>query len=226
MRSTSRPSAPVRFGSLEVLPLATPGGYGTGRTDFPGGSADDLYHSVHEVLYRLPPETRVFVGDDYLPGGRAPAHQSNDRFLMLIDNISLPLLGGALIGLSATLLLCSHGRIAGISGIASGLVNPWVSRSEHLFRFWFLGGLVMAGVIGFWLLPSQFGVGPQAATPVIALAGLLVGFGSRLGSGCTSGHGVCGISRGSARSLVATATFLTTGALTVALVHWLAGGSS
>ncbi len=132
------------------------------------------------------------------------------------------LLGGALIGLGASLLMLSHGRIAGISGIFSGALDP---RAEDKgFRLSFLAGLVLAGVLARLLhapaLPS--------ATPSLlvgGVAGLLVGYGTRLGSGCTSGHGVCGLSRLSLRSLVATLTFIATGVLTATVLRVLRGGS-
>jgi uncharacterized membrane protein YedE/YeeE len=132
------------------------------------------------------------------------------------------LAGGALIGLAASLLLIGQGRVAGISGIAS---NALLGRSgDRAWRAAFLSGLVLAGVASASLAPGAIGHS-QRPLVVIALAGLLVGIGTRLGSGCTSGHGVCGLSRLSPRSLVATLTFLLTGAATVALVRWLGGGA-
>ena len=133
------------------------------------------------------------------------------------------LLGGVLIGLSASAMLFLHGRIAGISGIAGGLVNP--KRGDTAWRLYFIGGLVAAGIIAALLAPSQFQVGIERSSWAVAIAGLLVGFGSRLGSGCTSGHGVCGITRFSPRSSIATATFLTTGAIAAFVVGHLFGGS-
>ena len=126
------------------------------------------------------------------------------------------LLGGALIGLGASLLMLSHGRIAGISGIFGGLFDP--AGEEKGFRLSFLAGLLLAGVLARLVHPSTL----PTATPglvVGGVAGLLVGFGTQLGSGCTSGHGVCGLSRLSKRSLVATLTFIATGMLTVALLR-------
>jgi uncharacterized membrane protein YedE/YeeE len=130
--------------------------------------------------------------------------------------------GGMLIGLGASLLLLGIGRVAGVSGIAGhGLFG---GRGERGWRVAFLVGLVAAGGAMSWMVPAAFGASPRAL-PGVALAGLLVGVGTRIGGGCTSGHGVCGISRLSSRSLFATLTFIATAALTVALVRWLGGGA-
>lgn len=123
------------------------------------------------------------------------------------------LLGGSLIGLSAMLLLLANGRIAGISGMAGGLLN---GPRDPAFtqRAVFLVGLVCgAGV----LLESGLGESVELVTrvPLLALAGFLVGLGTRLGGGCTSGHGVCGLARRSARSLWSTLTFMGVAMLTV-----------
>jgi len=127
------------------------------------------------------------------------------------------LTGGLLIGLAAALLLLFNGRIAGISGILGGLIdaNP---ISERLWRGAFIIGLVCGAAVYSWIhggLPLQL----QVRSSGLLLAGLLVGFGTRLGSGCTSGHGVCGLARRSPRSLVATATFIACGMLTVYLTR-------
>ena len=130
------------------------------------------------------------------------------------------LLGGALIGLAAVMLMALSGRIAGVSGIAARLLPPY-EDNEFAGRLAFIAGLVAAPVCVLIVsgnLPEQT---IEAGTAVLVVAGLLVGFGSVWGSGCTSGHGVCGIARLSVRSLVATATFMTTGAATVFLMrHW------
>ena len=129
----------------------------------------------------------------------------------------LPALGGGLlIGLSAAMLLLLNGRIAGISGLVAGLARPGARwRADAAF----LIGLVLGPPL-FALLAGHWPVMRIAAGwPVLALAGLLVGFGTRLGSGCTSGHGVCGLARLSPRSMVAVLVFLATGMLTVALVR-------
>lgn len=136
----------------------------------------------------------------------------------------LPLLGGVLIGLSATLLLLFNGRVAGVSGIAGGLVTP--SRGDIGWRVAFIGGLVLGGILLAFILPGALGAPVVPGAGVAILAGLLVGFGTRLGGGCTSGHGVCGLARGATRSLVATATFVATAALTVFVVRHLLGGAS
>lgn len=109
------------------------------------------------------------------------------------------LLGGSLIGVSAIVLLASHGRIAGISGIVSRMLPPSVDRAGLPQGLVFLAGLLLAAPL--WFLAT--GAAPVQAVPanglLLVIAGLLVGFGSVLGNGCTSGHGACGISRGSAR---------------------------
>src|SRR6188474_1761298 len=131
-------------------------------------------------------------------------------------------IGGALIGLSAVLLMLSTGRVAGMSGIFSGLLN--LRGEDKDWRIAFLAGLILApilaGLIGYGMaqpvLPSNW--------IVIVVAGLLVGFGTRLGGGCTSGHGVCGMARLSARSIAATAIFMTAAILVVAITHHVLGG--
>lgn len=132
------------------------------------------------------------------------------------------LAGGALIGLAASVLLVANGRVAGISGMVGGLIAP--VHGEVRWRLAFLAGLIGAGAVVALFLPDQVGSSPRAL-PLVVLAGLLVGVGTRLGNGCTSGHGVCGLSRRSPRSLVATLTFMATGALTVLAVRALGGAS-
>ncbi|MFL6819389.1 MAG: YeeE/YedE family protein [Bradyrhizobium sp.] len=124
------------------------------------------------------------------------------------------LAGGALIGLSAVMLMALTGRIAGVSGIAARLFPPY-EDGELAGRVAFIAGLVAAPVLVLVLtgkLPAQT---IQANGTVLSIAGFLVGFGSVWGSGCTSGHGVCGVSRLSVRSMVATATFMAAGIATV-----------
>jgi len=128
-------------------------------------------------------------------------------------NIIGGLLGGALIGSAAALLLAVHGRIAGISGILGGLITSR-ERSERSWRLAFLVGLITGPALYrlfYGALPLQL----EADVPTLLAAGLLVGFGTRLGSGCTSGHGVCGLARLSPRSLMATITFMSLGIATV-----------
>jgi hypothetical protein len=133
------------------------------------------------------------------------------------------LLGGMLIGIGASAMLLLNGRIAGISGILAGVLKP--IRGDTLWRGCFLGGLVVGGLLLRLLMPRAFDFGIIRPFPMLIVAGLLVGFGTRLGSGCTSGHGVCGISRLSPRSLVATITFIASGALVVFVVNHLMGSS-
>lgn len=134
----------------------------------------------------------------------------------------LALLGGVLIGAAAVLLLASLGRIAGISGIAGSLVRRGVA--ERGWRAAFVLGLVAAPLL-LGLLRGDSGIGaPQVSWAWMVVAGLLVGFGTGIGSGCTSGHGVCGIARLSPRSLLATATFTAFGIATVYVVRHLFGG--
>jgi len=129
-------------------------------------------------------------------------------------------IGGALIGLAAVMLMAFAGRIAGISGIVSRLVPPY-EDTEFAGRLAFIAGLVGATLLLRLTTGSLPGQTIHAGTPVLVVAGLLVGFGSVWGSGCTSGHGVCGLSRLSMRSLVATATFMATAIVTIFLVrHW------
>jgi uncharacterized membrane protein YedE/YeeE len=127
----------------------------------------------------------------------------------------LALAGGALLGGAAALLFLTHGRIAGISGIVGSLLPP--TAHDRGWRLAFVGGLLAAGALGAWITPSAVGASVRGL-PLVVIAGLLVGFGTRLGSGCTSGHGVCGLSRWSTRSLVAVATFMAAGAVTASIV--------
>jgi uncharacterized protein len=133
------------------------------------------------------------------------------------------LAGGALIGLAAGLFVLANGRIAGISGIVGGLLK-W-QPGERGWRIAFVAGMLLAPLahLGVTGLPE---IRIEAGLPLLVLAGLIVGFGTRLGAGCTSGHGVCGLSRLSPRSLVATLAFMGTGFATVFVVrHLLAGGA-
>jgi uncharacterized membrane protein YedE/YeeE len=130
--------------------------------------------------------------------------------------------GGALIGLSAVLLMLFTGRIAGISGIFDGLINP--QTSDRAWRTVFIAGLIAApfsaALVGYPVPMPQM---PGSYITIVG-GGLLVGFGTRLGSGCTSGHGICGIARLSPRSIVATALFMATAIIVVALTHHVFGG--
>jgi uncharacterized membrane protein YedE/YeeE len=123
------------------------------------------------------------------------------------------LTGGALIGLASAMLLLVHGRIAGVSGILGHAIDRGAGR---VFRLGFLAGLVVTGAALAAVQPQAFGAGVRGL-PQLAVAGALVGIGTMLGNGCTSGHGVCGLSRLSPRSFVAVATFMVTAAITVAI---------
>ena len=126
------------------------------------------------------------------------------------------LAGGALIGLSAAMLIVLLGRVAGISGMAGALLQlpTWSSLQQWGWRLAFMLGLVAAPLV--WQIFAPLPAMQMPSNPlVIIAAGLLVGFGTRMGSGCTSGHGVCGLSRLSMRSLAATLTFIATGAVIV-----------
>ena len=126
------------------------------------------------------------------------------------------LAGGALIGLASALLLLSAGRMAGVAGILGGALT---ASSERAWRFAFIAGLIAAALLG----PLLGTAGPARFSSsnlmLYAVAGVLVGFGSRMGNGCTSGHGVCGFARFSARSITATLVFMGTAIVTVAVVR-------
>jgi uncharacterized membrane protein YedE/YeeE len=128
----------------------------------------------------------------------------------MATNWIFALAGGALIGGAGALLFLTHGRVAGISGIVGSLLPP--AATDRAWRLAFIAGLLVAGIVGARLAPAAVGASVRGL-PLVVLAGALVGFGTRMGSGCTSGHGVCGLSRGSSRSIVAVATFMLTGAI-------------
>ena len=126
--------------------------------------------------------------------------------------------GGALIGAAAVVLMATVGRIAGISGIVGGLLAPTAWR-DNAWRAAFVFGLVAAPLV-VAAVTGRLAIGdPAAARPVLIAAGLLVGIGTALGSGCTSGHGICGLARLSPRSAAAVATFMVVGAVTVFVVR-------
>lgn len=141
--------------------------------------------------------------------------------MSLFDPMSA-LLGGALIGLASVLLMMFTGRIAGISGILGGCLT--LAAGDKVWRITFIAGLILApvasGLLGYPLPTPRM----PASWVMIVIAGLLVGFGARLGGGCTSGHGVCGIARLSARSIVATVIFMTSAIIVVAIVRHGLGG--
>ncbi len=129
-----------------------------------------------------------------------------------------PLAGGALIGLSVSLYLLTHGRVAGISGLFAAVLNrSGPNRGDAVA---FVGGILLVGAVATFLASHAFDA-PASGMLWTAVAGLLVGFGTRLGNGCTSGHGVCGVSRLSIRSILATLVFITTGVMTVTLARLL-----
>lgn len=132
-------------------------------------------------------------------------------------------IGGLMIGLASAGLLMFHGRIAGISGIAGGIFRR--EAGDIAWRVMFLVGLFAAGVAWSLFYPQDYAVEISRSTPALIVAGLTVGIGTQLGSGCTSGHGVCGIGRLSKRSTAATITFMATAALTVFIVNEVLGGA-
>jgi len=138
--------------------------------------------------------------------------------LMVEFNWITGLLGGILIGISATILLAFDGRIAGISGMINAALE---FTTKQNWRWYFLGGMLIGGFLYEYLLPlpstpqSNFNLG------VMIIGGLLVGFGTRMGNGCTSGHGVCGLGRLSMRSLVAVISFMASAIITVFITHHL-----
>ena len=132
------------------------------------------------------------------------------------------LVGGALIGLSATLLFLFNGRLAGISGIAGGLLS--FARDDTLWRVVFLAGLIVGALLYWAVDPASAAITITDSLPVLIAGGLIVGFATRLGGGCTSGHGVCGIGRISGRSIVGTVCFVASAIATVAVVRHGLGG--
>lgn len=132
------------------------------------------------------------------------------------------LAGGLLIGTSAALFVVIYGRITGISGIVGGLLQS--TRGDTAWRISFVAGLLAAPLLYSAVTGAMPSVEIEAPLGLLIVAGLLVGFGTRLGSGCTSGHGVCGIARRSPRSLVATAVFMASGIATVFVTRHLLGG--
>lgn len=131
--------------------------------------------------------------------------------------------GGALIGLAVTVMLFFNGRITGVSGIvASSLARP---TRDSLWRLLFIAGLIAGGFLIQVIRPDFFFNSSGRSSVAVIFAGLLVGYGTVMGSGCTSGHGICGVSRLSLRSVIATLTFMLFGFLTVFAIRIFAGGS-
>ena len=141
---------------------------------------------------------------------------------MMIDTANftpgLSLLGGILAGVASALFILNNGRIAGISGILGGLLNP--RKDDVLWRIAFLLGLIAAPAITFMFIPAPV-VTIEAETVTLLIAGFLGGVGTRYGAGCTSGHGICGLSRLSPRSLIATLTFMAAGMAVVFVMRHL-----
>jgi hypothetical protein len=135
-----------------------------------------------------------------------------------MSSVLAALVGGALIGIAASLLLVLNGRVLGITGIVAGLAGrdaPW--------RAFFVCGMVVGALVIARLVPGSLDVAVHPRTATLIAGGLLVGFGTRLANGCTSGHGVCGIARLSKRSIAATVVFICCGALTVFLMRHVVG---
>lgn len=131
-------------------------------------------------------------------------------------------IGGVLIGLSAVLLMLANGRIAGVSGILGGLLSP--KAGELGWRLAFLAGLIAAPFVYAAVIARVAPITATSSSGALIVGGLLVGFGTRLGSGCTSGHGVCGLARFSPRSVVSTGLFLAAGVITVFVTRHAIGG--
>lgn len=143
---------------------------------------------------------------------------------MDLNPILYSLLGGALIGVAVTLMLLFNGRVTGISGIiASSLSKP---SKEGLWRWMFLAGMIVGGFLMHGLRPDFFVNLSGRGLAIVTVAGVLVGYGTVMGSGCTSGHGVCGISRFSVRSVIATITFMFFGFLVVQVVRYFLEAST
>ena len=145
---------------------------------------------------------------------------------MYIDPQSIinAIIGGALIGLSASLLLVINGHVAGISAIMATFLRP--EGRELRWRSIFMAGLLVGGVILVMMSPDVIQVAQGRSVLDLIVAGIVVGFGVRMGNGCTSGHGVCGLARFSKRSLVATIAFMTTGFMTASAIYLFGGAAS
>jgi uncharacterized protein len=141
----------------------------------------------------------------------------------MMNDILMATIGGAMIGLAASMLLLVYGRVAGISGIVGGLLQR-PSADTH-WQAIFVAGLLAGGVILVVLWPNTIVAPTTRSLWAVGLAGLLVGVGVRMGRGCTSGHGVCGLSRLSKRSLVATMSFMATGFATATIIQLFFGGT-
>ena len=133
------------------------------------------------------------------------------------------LVGGIIIGIAALILLFFVRKIAGVSGIIGGLFP--IVRRDAAWRLTFLVGLILGGTVLSQVYPKSIELELTYSTLALVLAGLLVGFGSRLGGGCTSGHGICGLGRLSSRSMIAVLAFMTTGIITAVIIGQFFGGA-
>jgi uncharacterized membrane protein YedE/YeeE len=140
----------------------------------------------------------------------------------MIESIIYAIIGGALIGIAASALMLTAGRVAGISGIVGSLLQP--RTGDIGWRMAFVGGLLMGGLVLVFTTPGVIVEPATRGIVAVTLAGLFVGLGVRMGEGCTSGHGVCGLTRFSFRSLVATLTFMGTGFATATAIQLFNGG--
>lgn len=131
------------------------------------------------------------------------------------------LIGGLLIGFAAVILLLFNGRIMGVTGITGGVLQP--RRNDFVWRLMFLASLATAPVLYSWAMAEPLAVEVTGSLPALIAGGFLVGFGACVGSGCTSGHGVCGLGRLSKRSLTVTVTFMITSIATVYVMHHMIG---
>lgn len=136
-------------------------------------------------------------------------------------DVQSSLLGGLLIGTSAVLMLLFNGRIAGVCGIAFGILNESIRTST--WRWLFLLGIIFGAQVAHFLFEIPIPKPPQTSTILLVSSGLIVGFGTQLGSGCTSGHGVCGIARFSPRSIVSTVLFVSTGIVSMFIFRHILG---
>lgn len=139
-----------------------------------------------------------------------------------MENYIYPLIGGSIIGVAVSLMLYFNGRVAGVSGIISGVLNP--SRGDLGWRILFILGLILGGFSLKIFYPETLASQLDRNLPWLIMAGLLVGIGTVMGSGCTSGHGICGISRFSPRSLIATVVFMIFGILSATAFRIFIGG--
>lgn len=143
-----------------------------------------------------------------------------------LDSWTRAAIGGGMIGLAAALMIIFNGRIAGVSGVVGGLILDRKGGEETPWRVLFLAGLMLGALVVGLARPELAEAGLETGWAGMIGAGLIVGFGTRMGSGCTSGHGVCGIGRLSQRSIVATCTFMAAGFVTVYVMRHLLGAGS